>query len=151
MIGFDSDLLLSRSEDDAVTWTAPIPVDPRAEVDAQEDSWPSIVTDQDGNWMVVWQSFSAMSSYGKADSDVVVTFSQDEGRTWTRPTAVHRSADDDDVDDSHPQLATDGEGNWVVVWQTYSVSGGTTTTDEVRTGWTVQTARGRLVESAQSK
>lgn len=151
VIGFDSDLLLTRSDDYGVTWTQPSPIDPRAEMDAQDDASPSIVTDGKGKWMAVWHSFSALSSYGTADSDVVVTVSQDEGLTWSEPRPISRSAPDDEVDDSHPQLATDGDGNWVVVWQTYSVHGGTTVTDDVSSGWTVQTAHGRLVESTDSE
>ena len=145
-IGFDSDLLLARSDDGGVTWTHPIPVDPAAATDAQDDASPSIVTDSVGNWMVVWHSFSVFGSYSQGDSDVVAIVSQDEGRTWTAPTAINRLAGKDAVDDSHPQLATDGEGNWVVVWQSYSVSGGRTVTEDVRSGWTVLTAHGRLAE-----
>jgi Neuraminidase (sialidase) len=150
-IGFDSDMLLSRSEDNGVTWSQPIPVDPGAELDAQEDASPSIVTDGEGNWMAVWHSFSVLSKYGKSDADVVVTFSQDEGRTWSRPKAINRAAGEDDVDDSHPRLATDGRGNWVVIWQTFAVSGGTTVTEEIHSGWTVSSSHGRLVESANGK
>jgi Neuraminidase (sialidase) len=150
-IGFDSDMLLARSDDNGVTWSRPIPVDPHAELDAQEDASPSIVTDGEGNWMAAWHSFSNSFGYGHSDSDVVVTFSQDEGRTWSGPKAINREAGDDDVDDSHPRLATDRRGNWVVIWQTFAVSGGTTVTDEVRSGWTVSSSHGRLVESAGGK
>jgi Neuraminidase (sialidase) len=150
-IGFDSDLLLARSDDGGVSWTHPIPVDPAAAADAQDDASPSIVTDGAGNWMVVWHSFSVFGSYNQADSDVVAIISQDEGRTWTAPMAINELAGKDAVDDSHPQLATDGEGNWVVVWQSYAVSGGRTVTDEVRSGWTVLTAHGRLAEPSDSE
>jgi hypothetical protein len=151
VIGYDSDMLLARSDDDGATWTRPIPIDPGAEKDSQEDSSPSIVNDGEGNWMATWHSFSAAARYGQADSDVVVSVSQDDGLTWSAPKPVNRLADEDSVDDSHPQLATDGNGNWVVIWQTYAVSGGTTTTDQVRSGWTVQIAHGRLVESLSAK
>jgi hypothetical protein len=95
----------------------------------------------------VWHSWSVFSEYGQADADVVVTFSQDNGVNWSSPEPINAAADGDAVDDTLPQLATDGRGNWVAVWQTFAISGGRKPLDDPATSaWTVLAAHGRLID-----
>jgi hypothetical protein len=118
-------------------------------MDSAEDSSPAIVTDRKGNWMAVWHSWSVFSSYGQADADIVVAFSQDDGLTWSSPTPINADAEGDAVDDTLPELAVDSAGNWVAVWQTFAISGGYKPfDDEIESAWVVSVSHARLVDSA---
>ncbi len=54
--------------------------------------------------------------YG-GDYDVAFSASADGGQSWTTPRAVNTTAAGDIAGDSYSAVASDGHGNWAVVWQ----------------------------------
>ena len=62
------------------------------------------------------------------DYDILVSRSTNNGATWTAPAALNTNAATDSGA-THPQVTTDGTGNWVAVWQSTDTLGGTIGTD----------------------
>ena len=62
------------------------------------------------------ESDSGSSDGGRADTDILVAHSTDDGFTWTAPTALNTNAASDAAEDTRPQLTTDAQGTWVAVW-----------------------------------
>ncbi len=116
-IGTDDDILVSRSADNGVTWTAPAALNTNADTDSSEDSSPHVTTDGAGNWIAVWLSDEPNIGVGiGTDYDILVARSTDNGATWTPPAALNTNAGSDSGGDFDPQVTTDGAGNWVAVW-----------------------------------
>jgi Neuraminidase (sialidase) len=130
--GKDRDILYSKSTDNGVTWSRAANLDADAANDAREDTGPVVVTDGKGRWGVVWHSWGGISYRDGSDADVLVSFSDDDGRTWSKPVPVDRDAGEDTSDDLLPTMATDDHGHWVGVWQTYFPSTGSVTRAEWR-------------------
>ncbi len=122
-IGTDADILTARSTDNGATWTAPAVLNTNAAVDGSHDWNPRAATDGAGNWVVVWQSPEDIGGIG-TDADILTARSTDDGATWTAPAALNSNAAADSEVDFFPQVATDGAGNWVTVWQSYEDIGG---------------------------
>jgi len=59
-IGTDADILVARSMDDGVTWTAPAPLNTNAADDSEDDNSPQVTTDESGAWVAVWQSAGSL-------------------------------------------------------------------------------------------
>lgn len=118
--GFDHDVFVARSTNNGVTWTAPIALNTNAGTDSGFDQFPSIATDGKGNWVVVWEAGEnlALPGGGQAgtDADILMARSTDNGATWTPPITVNTNAGTDSGADGDPRVATDGQGNWIVVW-----------------------------------
>ena len=121
-----------RSDDDGVSWSRSANLDANAANDAREDSGPVVVTDGKGRWGVVWHSWGGISYRDGSDADILASFSDDDAKTWSAPTPLDRSAARDTSDDLLPSMATDEEGHWVSVWQTYFPSTGSVTRAEWR-------------------
>ncbi len=89
---------------------APHILNSSATLDAGSDFRPSLASDGNGNWVATWY----YSNDG--DPDLRVSYSSDDGVTWS-PNALLNSAGTTDADaDDYPTVATDKAGNWVVVW-----------------------------------
>jgi hypothetical protein len=54
-IGADRDILVARSVDDGVTWTAPAALNTDATSDAVDDERPQVTTDGQGTWVAIWE------------------------------------------------------------------------------------------------
>jgi hypothetical protein len=54
-IGTDADILVARSTDDGITWTAPAALNTNAASDAEHDSGVQVTTDGQGTWVAVWE------------------------------------------------------------------------------------------------
>ena len=88
------------------------------------DGGPRIVTDGAGLWLAAWESrndiedLAGVFSAGP-DSDIFFARSTDAGATWTGPEWLNTNAsfDAEDSNDGEVDLATDGAGNWVAVWE----------------------------------
>ena len=116
-IGADSDVLVSRSTDAGLTWTAPTALNGNAESDSGHDDSPQVTTDGANNWIAVWESSDSLGETIGADWDVLVSRSTDAGLTWTAPTALDSNAESDSGHDDSPQVTTDGANNWIAVWE----------------------------------
>ena len=118
-IGTDRDILVARSMDNGVTWTAPVALNTNAGSDSGDDYYPQVTTDGAGHWMAIWDSDDNLRRTIGTDSDILVARSLDHGATWTAPAALNTNAGSDSGDDYYPQVTTDGAGHWVAVWDSY--------------------------------
>ena len=128
-IGTDRDILVSRSDDNGVTWTAAAALNTNAASDSGSDWEPQITTDAAGNWVAVWASADSLGATIGADYDIFVSRSSDAGATWAAPAALNTNAATDSGSDTYPQVMTDGAGNWVAVWQSNDSLGSTIGSD----------------------
>jgi Neuraminidase (sialidase) len=129
-IGSDQDILVSRSTDNGVAWTAPAPLNTNATTDSGHDGTPRVTTDGAGNWVTVWNSIDTLGGTIGEDWDILVSRSTDNGATWTAPATLNNNAATDSVHDGSPELTTDGAGNWVTVWESIDTLGGTIGSDD---------------------
>ena len=87
------------------------PLNTDAAVDRRDDSSPRLAADGTGTWVAVW-----LGQVG-GDSDVLMARSVDHGATWTDPRPLDPEAATDGRHDQAAEVAGDGRGNWVAVWQ----------------------------------
>ena len=128
-IGSDLDILMSRSTDAGVTWTAVEALNGNAESSFEDDYRPQVTTDGAGNWVAVWYSFDSLGGTIGTDSDILVSRSTNAGVTWTAPAALNANAGTNSAADWGAQVTTDGAGNWVAVWCSNDSLGGTIGSD----------------------
>jgi hypothetical protein len=128
-IGTDYDILVARSTDNGATWTDPAPLNTNAPTDSGADMYPQVATDGAGNWLAVWRSEDDLGDTIGTDEDILVARSTDNGATWTAPAALNTNAGSDLGYDLQPEIATDGAGNWLAVWQSEDDLGATIGTD----------------------
>jgi hypothetical protein len=117
--GFDSDIFVAQSVNDGASWTAPAPLNTNAALDFGDDIWPRVATDGSGNWVVVWQSNDTLGdpvTIG-ADADLLVARSTNNGATWTAPVPLNTDAATDGGSEGNFEIATDGRGRWLAVWE----------------------------------
>ncbi|HRI87987.1 MAG TPA: sialidase family protein, partial [Candidatus Hydrogenedentes bacterium] len=109
----DNDILVSRSSDDGVSWSAPEILNTKAdivfpfgfEVLGGTPS-PALATDGMGNWVASWRTTVPPDSNG--DIDLLTSTSTDNGETWSDSVSV--STVGDAVIDASPRLVPTGEG-----------------------------------------
>jgi Neuraminidase (sialidase) len=119
---------VARSTDAGVTWSAPAALNVDADTDLGGDAEPQLTTDGQGAWVAVWRS-SSFSVPVREDYDILLARSADGGATWVGQAELNSYAGGDADGDYAPQLATDGQGNWVAVWQSWHSLGGTIGSD----------------------
>jgi Neuraminidase (sialidase) len=130
-IGTDRDILVARSTDGGVTWTAPAALNTNAATDSGQDRRAQVTTDGLGAWVAVWGSDDSLGDTIGTDYDILVARSTDNGATWTAPTALNTNAATDSGDDHRwPQVTTDRLGNWVAAWHSEDSLEGTVGTDD---------------------
>ncbi len=112
-IGPDTDVVVSRSQDDGQTWSDPEPVAKSAEIDDARgaDLSPSIAFG-DGMFLIAYEVFGGFGP----DADIVVVRSADAGLSWGDPISIKSTPGEDWAADFSPRLATDGRGNWLCAW-----------------------------------
>jgi hypothetical protein len=128
-IATENDNLVARSTDSGASWSAPQPLNTNAASDTGLDYSPQLTTDGAGHWVAVWGSDEDLGGTLGTDLDVLVTRSTDNGATWSAPQPLNTNADTDSGHDGNPQVATDGAGNWMAVWDSDDNLGGTIGTD----------------------
>jgi hypothetical protein len=122
--GNDQDVLVVRSADDGASWTQLAPLNtnaacpPGARARQPADGLPQVATDGAGNWVAVWRSFNQLGDTISGSADIHVARSVNNGKNWTSPAPVNTNAALDWFPDEWwPQVETDGDGNWVAIWQ----------------------------------
>jgi hypothetical protein len=88
------------------------------------DRSPDIATDGAGHWIAVWHSNDDIGGTIGTDQDILCARSSDNGATWTAPAAVNSYATSDTANDQYPDVASNGAGAWVVVWECWGGAGG---------------------------
>jgi len=136
--GGDRDILSSRSEDGGLTWSSPIAVNKNWNQDLGDDYDPDISTDRAGRWIAMWASNDNFGGTLADDYDAILSYSIDNGASWTPPTPLNSNAASDvgvpapglnERGDFDPHMASDSQGQWVAVWFTYDDLSGTIGTD----------------------
>jgi hypothetical protein len=128
-IGWDGDILVSRSTDGGASWSSPAALNTNAGNDAGDDLYPQLTTDGHGTWIATWDSADSLVQTIGTDGDILAARSTDGGVTWSAPAALNSNAGGDAGDDFTPQVATDGQGTWVAVWESSDTLGGTIGSD----------------------
>ena len=117
--------LLGGDTTPAAAWMAPTALNTNAATDSGADYGPRVATDGSGNWVAVWHSNDTLGNTIGTDYDILVARSVNNGASWTAPVALNTNATWDSGFDGSPDLATDGAGNWVAVWDAdHSLGGG---------------------------
>ncbi len=104
-------------------WTDPVALNTNAASDSGADSKPQLATDGAGTWIAVWESTDSLGGTIGSDLDILVARSADNGITWTDPQPVNTDATADAMEDRDPHVATNGRGDWLVVWNSGPVTG----------------------------
>ncbi len=129
-IGTDWDILFSRSEDHGMTWTPQAALNSHADADNMlsetADIYPDIASDGAGNWIAVWMSQVDLGGFLGTDEDILFAVSANNGQTWTDSAALNTNAATDTGGDQFPAVASDGRGNWAVLWNSNESLGAST-------------------------
>lgn len=127
----DYDLMIARSTDAGMTWTAPENLNPYYDVDGgYKDLYPRLGTDADNGWVVVWDAYNASPLPWGSDHDVIFMRSDNGAVTWSEPAVVNDHAYLDVSDrDQKPTVAGTPHGRWVSVWFSTHNLGGTIGTE----------------------
>jgi hypothetical protein len=99
----------SRSTDNGVTWTPPRELFASTAPSSNQNFDLAFGND---TWGVVWQ-FRGLLGASRSEELVMYARSVDDGASWTEPTLLSPPG----VEAWFPAVATDGLGNWVVVWR----------------------------------
>ncbi len=88
-IGFDNDILFSRSTDNGASWSNPQLLNSGGAVDEslELDFQPSLATDGAGHWVAVWKHSVLGGSNPTADK-IFFSSSSDNGATWSAQQAL---------------------------------------------------------------
>jgi Neuraminidase (sialidase) len=122
--GFELDIVVSRSSDGGLTWSAPALLNSNGTTDGGDDFRAQVESDGDGVWIACWSSNSVIGG-GTGDFDIHYARSTDNGATWSPVALLQSNGDTDGGNDLRPGLASDGAGNWVAVWNSGDDLGGT--------------------------
>ena len=104
---------------------APAALNSNAILDNDLDTFPAIATDRGGVWISVWQApandttidcSGASSGTCGTDSEILYAVSTDSGASWSTAQFLNTDAESDSASDVTPEIATDRNGHWVVVW-----------------------------------
>jgi 6-phosphogluconolactonase (cycloisomerase 2 family) len=119
-IGSDRDILVARSSNGGLTWSAPSALNSYAETDTGDDVNAWVTTDGHGTWLTMWNTTETLGDTIGADRDILLSWSTDNGQTWTDAEVLEPDAVSDNGDDENPSATTDAQGNWVVAWPAWA-------------------------------
>jgi hypothetical protein len=114
--GTDFDILVSRSDDRGVSWTAPALLNSYGTTDSGVDSRVEISTDEAGLWVAAWSTNSNVGAASGSDYEIAFARSTDNGATWSAARLLNSDGATDVRQDFRPALATDGQGDWISAW-----------------------------------
>jgi pimeloyl-ACP methyl ester carboxylesterase len=83
--------------------------------ESAQDFHPTLATDGSGVWLAAWWS-DAELPLGDGVGSVLIARSFDDGASWTPPVPLVVQNGGASGRLGQPQVATDGRGNWIVVW-----------------------------------
>ncbi len=117
--GTDRDILIARSIDNGASWTSPFLLNTNAATDTASDTFPRIIADGQGHWIVVWM----VEATPGAQPDCFFARSIDNGANWSSPAFLNPNGATAN-EDYTPTLATDRLGHWVAAWDSVPAGGG---------------------------
>jgi len=118
-----------KSEYRSGTWTHPASLSDNISPDGQHAYYPQVAMDDNGNAVIVWRQSDG--------SNTQIFKSEYRSGTWTHPISLSDNISPDGQDASNPQVATDDNGNAVIVWTQYDGSNWQVFKSEYRSGtWT---------------
>lgn len=123
--GTDSDIFVATSTNNGLTWTDPALLNTNGTTDAGADFDPSIANDGNGNWVAIFRSTENLNGTAGTDMDIFAAASADNGATWSAPTLLNTNGTTDFRPDLNCDVASDGLGNWVAVWRSFTDLNGT--------------------------
>ncbi len=110
--------IFMSSSPDGLTWS-PLPALPADYIGAWHP--PTLAGDDWGNWVLVYLSPATYED----PMLLKTTRSTNNGLDWSVPDRLNPDPALDPAHyDVHPYVATDGQGNWVAVWDTFGGLGG---------------------------
>ena len=89
----DYDIFLARSTDSGTTWSAVQTLNSDANTDSGDEWGPRAITDGNGNWVAVWGSDENPDDTDGTDEDIFVSFSTDDGETWSTVQTLNTNVD----------------------------------------------------------
>lgn len=117
-IGTDFDIVFSRSVNNGETWSAPASLNPLADNDSQieiqNDQFPQIACDKNGNWLAVWES-TTQTGPNAGEQIIYSSLSGDDGLTWSVPVEVYRFGPPSTTS-GNLRLVNSEIDEWVVAW-----------------------------------
>lgn len=118
LVGSDNDIFVSTSADDGLTWSKTAPLNAAATIDGvASDEVPVVRYDASGLWVCAWKSNYKPAGYNGTDYDLLAAYSTDHGGSWSMPVFLNTNVQTDRfASDDRPRLSSDGNGNWVAVW-----------------------------------
>ena len=128
--GTDLDVFVATSTNNGGTWSAPALLNSNGTSDTKIDQAPQVTTDGAGNWVATWESEENLAGTAGTDFDIFVATSKNNGDTWSTPALLNTNGNSDTLNDSYPQITTDGAGNWVATWHSRENLNGTAGTDD---------------------
>jgi Neuraminidase (sialidase) len=112
-----------------VNFAQPTPLNTNAAMDTGFDHFPVVVTDRAGTWVAAWSSGDSLGNSIGTDEDLLFQRSTDNGATWSPVAPLNTNAASDTYSDRLPELATDGAGHWVAVWEARNIAVGSPDVD----------------------
>jgi hypothetical protein len=106
-----SSLMITRSTDGAATWSSPVTI--LGPLVATAIGPFGLAGDRNGVLVAAW---SEQDLFDQTESNIVVSRSLDAGQTWSLPQRLNTSGFTVTGTNQTPRLATDGIGNWTLVW-----------------------------------
>lgn len=111
------EIACARSADGGATWSAPALMDPASTGDIRQDIAPVLETDGSGLWLAV---FVGNQDYvlpnGTINDALFTSRSTDDGATWSVPQLLAHAGGQYVPAHYRPEVATDKQGNWIVMW-----------------------------------
>lgn len=92
--------------------------------DSGADHHAQVAMDAQGHVVVVWTSTNTPTGGVGNDADVMVAYSDDNGRTFSAPQPIAAYELSDAAADREATVATDRNGTYLVAWRTGSSAGG---------------------------
>lgn len=115
-----SALSSSILSDDGANWTTPVLL---GETNGETFE---IACSPTGACIAVWEDLDWHSGgHEKQSGDICFCRSEDGGVTWKPPALLKPARNPESIVEKAPDVATDGKGNWMIVWQSQDDLGGT--------------------------
>ncbi len=120
-LGNDSDIVYAVSTDNGATFSSPKVINDSALSDTMNvrDRMPDIAIHKN-IWTAVWASEHDLSGGDGTDEDIVYSYSEDKGETWSDPAYINTWASTDNKTDYFPQMSMNSSGFAVTIWAGYN-------------------------------